>query len=75
MWLMAYKSNSSDIYFGEDFESVKNASKNSFEFKSNQKNNIYSPGKLNPGVTYYWRIDEVIKNRVKKGNVWSFKVK
>ena len=75
MWLKAYKANSSDIYFGGDFDSVKNASKNSPEYKGSQKNNIYSPGKLNVGKTYYWRIDEVTKNRIQKGNVWSFKVK
>ena len=75
MWLKAYKANSSDIYFGGDFDSVKNASKNSPEYKGSQKNNIYSPGKLNTGKTYYWRIDEVTENRVEKGNVWSFKVK
>ena len=75
MWLKAYKANSSDIFFGEDFDSVKNASKNSPEYKRSQKNNIYSPGKLNPGKTYYWRVDEVNENKVQKGNVWSFKVK
>ena len=75
MWLKAYKAETSDIYFGEDFDNVKNASKNSSEFKGNQKNNIYSPGKLNTGKTYYWRIDGIIKNKIQKGNVWSFKVK
>ena len=75
MWLKAYKADTSDIYFGEDFNNVKNASKNSPEYKGNQKNNIYSPGKLNTGKTYYWRIDGIIKNKIQKGNVWSFKVK
>ena len=75
MWLKAYKADSSNVYFGEDFDSVKNASDKSPEFKGNQKNNIYSPGKLNPEKTYYWRIDAVTKNKIQKGNVWSFKVK
>ena len=74
MWLTAYKAYSSDIYIGGDFDTVKNASKNSPEFKGRQKNNIYSPGKLNAGKTYYWRIDEVTKNGTQKGNVWSFTV-
>ena len=39
MWLKAYKADTSDIYFGEDFNDVKNASKNSPEYKGNQKNN------------------------------------
>lgn len=74
MWLKAYKANSSDIYFGGDFDTVKNASKNSPKFKGRQKNNIYSPGKLNAGKTYFWRIDEVTRNGIQKGNVWSFTV-
>lgn len=74
MWLKAYKANSSDIYFGGDFDTVKNASKNSSKFKGRQKNNIYSPGKLNAGKTYFWRIDEVTRDGIQKGNVWSFTV-
>ena len=75
MWLDAYEANSSDIYFGSDFNSVKYASNKSPEYKGNQKNNIYSPEKLNPGETYYWRIDGITKNKIQKGNVWSFTVK
>ena len=74
MWLTAYKAYSSDIYIGGDFDTVRNHYKNSPEFKGRQKNNIYSPGKLNAGKTYYWRIDEITKNGTQKGNVWSFTV-
>jgi len=75
MWLIAYKSNSSDVYFGEDENAVENASKNSPEFKGSHENNIYSPGKLISGKTYYWRIDAVVNNKIVKGKVWKFTVK
>jgi hypothetical protein len=34
----------------------------------------FSPGTLQPGKTYYWRIDEVTSSNTWKGNVWSFMV-
>ena len=75
MWLGGYKSLSYDIYFGSDIEKVKNASKKSSLYKGNQKNNIFSPEKLNRGKTYFWRIDSVKKRSNVKGRVWQFKVK
>ena len=72
MWLKAYKSSSSNIYFGEDENAVKNATKNSSEYKGTQENNIYSPKKLKSGCTYYWRIDENTEYGIEKGTVWSF---
>ena len=75
MWLKAYKATTSAIYFGEDFKSVKKASKKSPEFKGSQENNIFSPGKLISGKTYYWRIDAVVNNQITKGTIWKFTVK
>jgi len=75
MWLKGYKSNTSDVYFGEDFDTVNKATKNSVAFKGSQENNIFSPGKLIVGNTYYWRIDALVNNQVIKGHIWKFTVK
>ena len=41
-------------------------------FKGGQDSNLYSPGTLEFGRTYYWRIDEVNGPNTYKGNVWNF---
>ena len=74
MWLKAYNSASSDVYFGMDFETISTATKMSSEFKGNQENNIYTPKKLEGGKTYYWRIDAVMQDDTVKGEVWKFTV-
>ena len=74
MWLKAYNSISSDVYFGMDFETISTATKMSSEFKGNQENNIYTPKKLEGGKTYYWRIDAVMQDDTVKGEVWKFTV-
>ena len=74
MWLKAYKSTASHVYVGKDEKAVKNASKSSPEFKGSLQNNIYTPGNLESGNTYFWRVDEVSKKGIQKGIVWSFKV-
>jgi len=39
------------------------------------RSNVYDPGTLEVGKTYYWRIDAVdARGTVRKGNVWSFQV-
>ena len=73
IWLEGYKTNSHDVYFGVSKESVERANRESQEFKGNQRNNIFAPGELKPGVTYYWRIDAVGEayGRV-TGSMWQF---
>jgi hypothetical protein len=68
---------SHDVYFGEDTEAVKNATKASPEYQGARTlgDESYEPGELALETTYYWRIDEV--NSVNPdspwiGNVWSF---
>lgn len=73
MWLAGYRSERSDVYFGASEESVGKATKESAEFKGTRTNNIFSPGPLEQGKTYYWRIDAV-GQEVVKGQVWCFKV-
>lgn len=75
MWLKAFKSNLSDVYFGTREDSVKNATKKTPEFKGRQENNIFTPGILISGKTYYWRIDALVDGKIMKGQVWHFTVK
>jgi hypothetical protein len=75
MWLGAYKAISHSIYFGDNNLVVESADLGSSEFKKTQTNNIFNPGKLQAGKTYYWRIDANLPNgTIKKGDVWSFTV-
>lgn len=42
------------------------------DFKGNQSGTTFTPGALRPGVTYYWRIDQVNAQGTTTGDVWSF---
>ena len=55
------------IYFGEDFDTVNNATGGSPTGVAS-----YSPGTLQLAKTYYWRIDEFDITNTYKGDVWSF---
>jgi len=72
IWLSAYKSETNLIYFGNSNKAVSKASPKSIEYKGKQKNNIFAPGNLQTGKTYYWRIDNIVGGKVIKGPVWSF---
>jgi len=76
---------SHDVYLGEDFDDVNDATRDSDLFRGNQTLAFYVagfpgyayPDGLIPGTTYYWRIDEVNAppdEAVYKGNVWSFSI-
>jgi hypothetical protein len=76
---------SHDVYLGEDFDDVNNATRDSEEYRGNQTLTFYVagfpgyayPDGLVPGTTYYWRIDEVNAppdEAVYKGNIWSFSI-
>jgi hypothetical protein len=76
---------SHDIYLGDNFDDVNDASHQSETFRGNQglayfvagfSGFPYPDGLVN-GTTYYWRIDEVNDadpNSPWKGEVWSFTV-
>jgi len=62
--------NGHKVYFSENFNDV-----NDGVGGITQDANSYSPGRLNFGTTYSWRVDEVggpPDYTVYKGNVWSF---
>jgi hypothetical protein len=74
---------SHDVYFGENFDDVNDGAEGTFQ--GNQVPTFFVvgfpgfpyPDGLVPGVTYYWRIDEVNDtdpNSPWKGDVWSFGV-
>jgi hypothetical protein len=76
---------SHDVYVGDSFDTVNDATYNSPEFRGNQTSTFFVigfpgypyPDGLVPGTTYYWRIDEINPddpNSPWKGHVWSFSV-
>jgi hypothetical protein len=76
---------SHDVYMGENFDDVNEATRDSDVYRGNQTLTFYVagfpgyayPDGLVPGTTYYWRIDEVNAppdEAVYKGKVWSFSI-
>jgi hypothetical protein len=83
-WTPGNTSVSSNVYVGESFEDVNNATTDNTDiFRGNQEQvsfpvgsagNPYPDG-LTEETTYYWRIDEVEEDgTANKGDVWSFTV-
>mgnify|MGYP001097735232 CR=1 FL=1 len=55
------------VYFGDDFDTIANAA------DGPQRAGVtYDPGELEPGKTYFWRVDEFDGAATHKGDVWSF---
>jgi hypothetical protein len=76
---------SHDVYLGDNFIDIEQATRDSDVFRGNQITTFYVagfpgfayPDGLVPGTTYYWRIDEVNDadpNSPWKGDVWSFSI-
>ena len=55
------------VYFGEDFDTVNNATGAPPAGAAS-----YNPGPLQLAKTYYWRVDEFDAAGTHKGDVWSF---
>jgi|GEM_PF-2124880 len=55
------------VYFGDDLDTVSNA-----VGAAPMPFITFNPGPLEPGKTYYWRVDEFNPPITTKGNVWSF---
>jgi len=84
-WRSGPKAVSHDVYIGENYDDVNDATHDSAVFQGNQiENSLIAgfpgypvSGGLVPGTTYYWRIDEVNEadpNSPWKGDIWSFSI-
>ncbi|TKJ37107.1 MAG: hypothetical protein CEE38_09410 [Planctomycetes bacterium B3_Pla] len=68
-WQPGYRAKLHIVYFGDNFDEVNNASAG-----RPQGTATYTPGFLESGKTYYWRVDEFDAVTTHKGNIWSFTV-
>jgi hypothetical protein len=76
-WTAGYKAASHYVYFGDNFEKVRNADTADTMgiYRGRQDLATYFPPEnLEFGRTYYWRIDEIKDDGITiyKGDVWSF---
>lgn len=60
-----------DVYFGNSYESVVNATSVSTEFQGQQTETTFTPNIINAG-RYYWRIDTITSSETLNGDVWWF---
>ena len=67
MFLKAYQSLKHEVWFGSNPNALKK-----IKVLNNPMENVVNLPKLKPSETYYWRVDAVNKNGIKKGNVWTF---
>jgi hypothetical protein len=67
VWTAGYGAILSTVYFGEDFDTVNNASGGLM-----QGTTTYNPGPLKLAKTYYWRVDAFDGTTTHKGEIWSF---
>jgi hypothetical protein len=81
-WLPGETAASHDVYFGENYDDVKNGTGGTFYGNQATTSFIVGfpgvpyPDGLVPGTTYYWRIDEVEANGATKyeGFIWRFSI-
>jgi hypothetical protein len=67
-WTAGFGAKLHTIYFGDDFDSVNNASSGG----TMAGMATYNPGPLKSAKVYYWRVDESDPPNLYKGQVWSF---
>ncbi len=66
-WTAGFGAQLHTVYFGDDFDTVANATGG-----AQQGDATFSPGVLEPDKTYYWRVDEFEAPVTHTGEVWSF---
>jgi hypothetical protein len=74
-WMAGDKAQKHEVYLGTDKAAVAAADSKSPLFMGSQAGTSYSPGALEWGKTYFWRIDETNAGEADspwKGTVWSF---
>ena len=72
-WMAGFGATLHNVYFGNNFEDVDNATEGTL-----QKASTYTPGILANDTVYYWRVDELTTGRdseTHKGDVWSFRTR
>lgn len=76
IWLPGYESVSNDVFFGRSRQEVETAGRGGGAFRGTQAGNIFSPGRLEPGADYFWRVDAVGANGgAVRGQIWSFRTR
>jgi len=70
MWLPGRMGTTHEVFFGTSKQAV--IARDASVFQGNQTATIYNPGPLEPGVTYYWAVDEMNDDSRYEGRVWSF---
>ncbi len=69
-WTMGMNARLNYVYFGDNFDDVNNAATGTVATGV-----TFTPGTLELGKTYYWRVDESNPpNPTVKGDVWSFTI-
>jgi hypothetical protein len=76
-WTPGEGADQHDVYFGTNIDDVNNAGTTNDPtsvYTSRQEATTYTPGLLEFGQTYYWRVDEVktADGTISKGPVWEF---
>jgi hypothetical protein len=75
-WTPGIYADKHDVYFGDNFDDVNDATTASAVYQGRQAGTTFAPDWLEFGTTYYWRIDEVNAPPTShiefKGEVWSF---
>jgi hypothetical protein len=71
-WTAGFGTKLHNVYFGESFDDVYAGSGGTS--KGSAGTPSFTAGTLEPGTTYYWRIDEFDGFETYRGNVWSFTV-
>jgi hypothetical protein len=66
-WTGGFNSKLHTIYFGDNLDEVINATGGVAQTAT-----TFTPGDLEPGKTYYWRVDEFDPPATHTGDVWSF---
>jgi len=75
-WAAPATAASHQLYFGVDSNAVLKATPASPEYKGNLSSANYPLPTLDPGETYFWRVDEVDSaQQVTRGEVWRFRIR
>ena len=78
MFLPAYNADSHDVYFGEDFTGVEEATQDDEAFQYSTatpgENMVYVTMGTGGTQTYFWRVDAKIGDSIVKGEIWSFSI-